>query len=189
MSGDNSCFTRPKEAQVYCDWSDPKFRQRCWAYSLIATLSVIGLWGPIFGISFDTYFDSVIRSIVLVPCFLVTMAAHEMLHAVFALWVSRAEKVWFQGWHRGALVVRSSGLVTRSHYVAELLAPFVIISIVIPALVAVCAPEFGWLATALSVANAFASSVDFAAAGATLTRSPKGSLVDGDGDELYFVAK
>lgn len=179
---------RPDFAEVYFDWSDCLSSRRGLQLGIAAAFAIAMLWAPLFGLAWDDYFDSVFKSVVLIPGFVLVMALHELLHAAMALWVSKSEKVWFQGFSRGALIVRASGLVARNRYALELLTPLVTLSVLVPAITLAIYPMIGWLIVPLAIANALTAGLDLYIAHATLTRCPVGSLVDGDGDELYFVA-
>jgi hypothetical protein len=145
------------------------------------------VWVQAFGLSLEEYLGSDLKSFSLFPALLALLTVHELIHAAFARFVSHADRVWLQGWRNGAVVVRSSGLVPRNRYVIELLAPLVVLSALLPALVAVWCPSLGWLFGAMAVGNALMSGGDLVLAHATLSGCPSSALVDGRANELYFV--
>lgn len=180
---------RPHGARIYLDMSVPAFGLCNTFVAAVLTTFAALFWSTLFDVNWQTYFHANQHLFLPLAAYIATVLAHEAIHAVASKLLDSNQRVYLAGLHRGMFVVRSEGLSGRWIYVTSLLAPFFFISILFPALVLNNAGEYAWLVVAVASANALLSSADVVLASATLHRAPRGCLVDGCGDELYFVAR
>ncbi len=178
---------RPRGAVVYYNHSGTTESAKATCLGILAACACYLGWTVVIHIDIWFLINDLASTLTLVPVYAGMLFVHEIIHAIFAKHVSKAAKVWLQGWERGTVIVRAKGLVLREKYVLELLAPFALLSFAMPAIVVLFVPEFGWIALFVAVFNALSSGGDVQSAWAALTRCPAGALVDGDGDEAYWV--
>jgi len=145
--------------------------------------------GKFFNTGFDTEFSLTLNlvSLAYVAGIAVFFALHELLHAVFIPNAFKSNKtVW--GINGLGVFVYSSEIIGKRRHLLISLMPFVVLSLVLPALCRV----FGLLNTYivfLCLLNAAASCVDCLGAFLIALRVPSGSVIAANGRETYYRTK
>lgn len=109
---------------------------------------------------------------------------HEFLHLVFIPRFHKSEKTYFGIKPWGGFVFTAEKL-TKKRFLLISLAPFVILSLIMPAILGLAGLLGGFLLF-LAFLNAFASSVDMLNAVLVAIQVPNGGLIVNNGFESYY---
>ena len=131
-----------------------------------------------------------VTSTMSLPAFLVSFAGivvvHELLHAAVHPMSGRSPHSTVGFWPWGMLFyAHYDGEVTRNRFLAILLMPLVVISLVPLLVAAVAQVASGWVAF-ISAFNAFCACADILLAGLVLFRTPASAIVRDQGGRFYW---
>jgi hypothetical protein len=153
-------------------------------------LYVTSLFVPVslknFGIdySMDPFYMNI--NLLLIPAAFFLVVIHELLHLVMVPNFLRSDKT-FLGFSYFGAFVSSEEIITRPRFIAISILPFIVISIVLPALLGVLGLYFP-LVIFFVWANAVGSSVDILNLIIVLSQAPSRSYITSNGAITYWKA-
>ena len=161
------------------------------ALGVLFSFLVIALFNPSFVDSLGQVFDSGAFSINIKFYYIlyayITIFLHEMVHAVFIPDFIKSGKTYFGIRPWGGFVYTTQKL-SKSRLLLITVAPFIILSVFLPAVLGISGLLGGFIAF-LVLLNAAASSVDLLNATLIILQVPSGSLMVSNGFETYYRRK
>ncbi|RSD29081.1 DUF3267 domain-containing protein [Mesobacillus subterraneus] len=152
----------------------------------IFSLLIISLFSDItlkdFGISKDSLIITINLGVIV--SFILLVIVHELLHLIFIPGFARSKKTTVGLTIWGGFVATEEEL-SRKRYLLVTLAPFVILTVIVPMLLGV----FGLMTTTfkwLIFLNAIGSSVDLLIAAMILKQVPRGAILIQNGQRTYW---
>ena len=152
----------------------------------IISIGVINIFSTIslsdFGLTSDSISITIDLGIILLLLFLIVL--HELLHLIFIPHFIKSEKTYVGLTLFGGFVVTEEE-ISKSRYIFITIAPFMIISIILPLILSV----FGLLTPTLKfliILNAMASSVDLLNLLLIMKQVPKKATLKSNGPNTYW---